>query len=124
MIRMIFTLALLGATPAFAQFQGSDDRLFIDWPDLDEEYQAGAEFLIHAIVPQGRADQTIYVISRDRNGDLTPFGAFDCGGEFTPLKSFTNGFRDIRCVSVDGVGNGTTYILRVPNNNGYELTLP
>lgn len=51
MIRMIFALALLGATPGFAQFQGPDDRLFINWPDLDEEYQAGAEFLIHAIVP-------------------------------------------------------------------------
>ena len=121
MTRFLVAFTLLLASPAFAQFQGSGDRLFIDGPDLDEEYEPGAEFIIHAIVPDGRPEQTIYVISRDRNGDLIPFGAFECGAEFTLLNSFTNGFRDIRCISVDGVGNRTRYTLRVKNNAGYEL---
>ena len=121
MIRLFVAFSLLIASPVSAQFRKSDDKLFIDWPDLAQDYEPGSEFVIHAIVPDGRSDQTIYVISRDWKGDLIPFGAFECGAEFTVLDSFTNGFRDIRCVAVDGVGNRTRYTLRVKNNAGYEL---
>lgn len=119
---IVITMMFFLARPAFADFEQSEDRLFIDWPDLLEEFDPmGGAFFVHAIVQEG--GKILYVISRDFRGRVIPFGAFECGVTFAYLDNFTNGFRDIRCVSEDGIKNRTTYILRVSHNNGYEADI-
>jgi len=122
----ILTLAFaIFASQAFAQFQPAEteETLYLDFPDLALEYEPGSEFRVHAIV-NSYTDRAIYVITREYRGRIIPFGAFECGTEFTYLSSSTNGFRDILCVTTDGVLNRITTILRVINNAGYEETLP
>ncbi len=111
------------ASPALAQFQPADSKLFVDWPALEQEFTPGSEFSIYAIVADS-GSSVIYVITRSWRGQNISFGAFECTRSFTYLDSFSNGFRDIRCVTADGGGNEITKTLRVINNAGYVATRP
>jgi len=118
---MVFILL---ASQAYAQFQPAEDEtLYLDFPELALEYEPGSEFRVHAIA-NSYTKRVIYVISRAYRGRIIPFGAFECGTSFTYLNSSTNGFRDIRCVTFDGLNTPTTSILRVAHNAGYEATMP
>ena len=121
----IFTLILaLIASQAHAQFQPAEsEKLYVDYPELALDYTPGAEFTVYAIVSNA-PDHAVYVITRFFRGRVIPFGTFECSVEFTYLSSSTNGFRDIRCITSDGVGNRSTSILRVAHNAGYEATQP
>ena len=124
MFRFFTLIFALLASQAQAQFQPANtETLYIDYPELALEYYPGSEFSVYAIA-NSDGDRVIYVISRSFRGRILPFGAFECGTEFTYLASSTNGFRDIRCVTTDGVLNRITTILRVANNAGYEATTP
>ena len=118
-----FVFALL-ASQAQAQFQPAEsETLFLDYPELALEFYPGSEFRVHAIA-NSYTNRVIYVITRDFRGKILPFGAFECGSEFTYLTTSTNGFRDIRCVTFDGLNNPIVSILRVANSAGYEATSP
>jgi hypothetical protein len=121
----IFTLIFaLISSQAHAQFQLSEsDKLYVDYTELSLNYEPGAEFTVYAIV-SSYPEHAVYVITRFFRGRVLPFGTFECSVEFTYLSSSTNGFRDIRCITSDGVGNQSTSILRVANNAGYEATRP
>jgi len=113
----------LFASPALAQFQPTDSKLLIDWPELEQNYTPGSEFSVYAIVSDSGSN-VIYVVTRSWRGQNIPFGAFECNRSFTYLDRFTNGFRNIRCVTTDGVGNEITKTLRVTNNSGYVAVRP
>ncbi len=109
----------LFASTATAQFQPAAGKLFVDYPELAQEYTPGSEFVIYAIVPDNSA-RVNYVITRYWRGRSLSFGSFECGSEFTYMDSFTNGFRDIFCVTTDGLDNKIPSVLRVQNSAGYE----
>ena len=124
-MKHLFVMAfILLTSQAHAQFQpAEEDTLYLDFPELALQYEPGSEFRVHAIA-NGYTKRVIYVITREYRGRIIPFGAFECGTSFTYLNSSTNGFRNIRCVTFDGLNNPITSILRVANNAGYESTAP
>ncbi len=124
MKRLLVLFFILLAPQAHAQFQPAEsETLFLDYPELALEFYPGSEFRVHAIA-NSYTNRVIYVITRDFRGKIIPFGAFECGTEFAYLNTSTNGFRDIRCVTFDGLNNPIMSILRVANNAGYEATSP
>jgi len=121
-MRKIASLTAVLATfalPAFAGFEATDEKLFVDYPDLLQEYDiTGGEFVVHAILV--RTNKVIYVITRDYRGRTLAFGSFECGIKFEYLDSFTDGFRDILCVSQDALNHQTKSVLAVRHHAGYE----
>ena len=123
-MKRLFAMLMFLARQAQAEFQPAEEEtLYLDFPELALDYEPGAEFRVHAIA-NSYTKRVIYVISREYRGKIIPFGAFECGTAFTYLNSSTNGFRDIRCVTVDGLNNPITTVLRVTHNAGYEATSP
>jgi hypothetical protein len=108
---------------ALAQFQKSDDKLFIGWLDLEAEPDTDfgiTEFSAYAIVQQGGENlPVIYVITSNFKGKVYTLGAFRCDKEFVVLNSQVNGMRDIRCVRQDVFGQTTTTTLRFSETGVY-----
>jgi len=120
-IRSAFLATLLIAAPslASAQFQPSQARVFIDWPQLEVEPMQGfnSEFAIYAVIDEPRVLYTITVTTRS---NVSVLGAFHCNKEFTVLTSSTNGYFDIRCVEEDLFEQVSTYILRMGKDGLYK----
>lgn len=113
-------LALLIATPAAAEFETTEDRLFTDWPQLHAyEREIQTEFQIHAIVDSYIDNKIIYVISGNHKGRVDVFGSAECGVEFTILDSYTNDMRDIKCVREDGLLHRSEFILKMGEGGLY-----
>ncbi len=113
-------VAALSATvgPAAAQFQKSDDALFVGGPELISDPEPGSETFTYAIVDD-LSDNVFYLILYSFKGAITVKGAFRCDNEFSVLKSETDGWRDIRCTSTDVFGRRTTSTLSMGDNGDY-----
>ncbi|HHG89008.1 MAG TPA: hypothetical protein ENJ90_00830 [Devosia sp.] len=112
-------LFLVPANSAQAQFEPSQAKVFIDWPQLEVEPMQGfsSEFAIYALVDQPRVVYTITVTTRS---NVSVMGAFHCNKEFTVLTSSTNGYYDIRCVEEDLFEQVRTYVLRMGKDGLYK----
>ena len=112
-------LALALASPAQAQFEPSQAKVFVDWPQLEVEPMQGlnSEFAIYALVDQPKVIYTIIVTTRS---NVSVLGSFHCNKEFTVLTSSTNGLYDIRCVEEDLFEQVSTYILRMGKDGLYK----
>ncbi len=121
---IIIAFITLSYTPSFAQlqdFEESNDKLYVGWLDLAQEYDPLTEYGAYAIVWSGGENLPIfYTIFSDFKGKTSILGAFRCDKEFTVLESVTNGMRDIRCVKQDVFGQKTTTILRFSDAGLYE----
>ncbi|WP_457650912.1 hypothetical protein [Profundibacter sp.] len=101
-------------------FEASDDKLYVDYPDLAAEYTPGQEYTVHAIIESGTEQpQILYVISFNNKGALTPLGAFRCDTEFEVLNSTHNGLHDIRCTRMNVFGEETTTRLQADETGVY-----
>jgi hypothetical protein len=111
---LALTMPLLShAGSAAAEFQKSNDRLFIDGLDLAVNPNPEMEFGAYAIVLTGGENlPVIYVITSNFKGKVSVLGSFRCEKEFTVLKSHTGGMRDIRCVRQDVFDRKTKTTLR------------
>ncbi len=113
--------SLLIALPSLglAQFQPSQAKLFVDWPELQMDPMPGqqTEAAVYAIVDLPTA---LYTISVTTRSGVAVLGAFQCNKEFSVLKSGINGFYDIRCVDEDIFENSSTYVLRYGKNGRYN----
>ncbi len=119
-MKRFFIILMFLASQAHAEFQRSEEEtLYLDYPELSLEYAPRSEFRVHAIV-NNYTRRVIYVISRFYYGEILQFGAFECGQEFTVLRSSTAGFYDIRCVSIGADGAPFSRILRVGYSGRYE----
>lgn len=118
------TSLILHTGSASAKFEKSDEKLFIDWLDLevnpDSTFEV-TEFSAYAIVWSGGENlPVVYVITSDYKGKVSVLGAFRCDKEFRVMKSQTRGMRDIRCVRQDVFGQKTTTMLRYNDKGLYE----
>ena len=118
-ILLIAALLLVPANSAQAQFEPSQAKVFIDWPQLEVEPMQGfsSEFAIYALVDQPRVVYTITVTTRS---NVSVMGAFHCNKEFTVLTSSANGYFDIRCVEEDLFEQVRTYVLRMGKDGLYK----
>jgi len=114
-------VAAMSATvgPATAQFQKSDDALFVGGPELITDPEPGSETFVYAIVDD-LSDNVFYMLLYSFKGAISVKGAFRCDNEFSVLKSETNGWRDIRCVKTDVFDRQTTTTLSMGDNGKYE----
>jgi len=118
--RTILALPLIALpSVALAQFQPSDAKIFIDWPELQVDPMPGqqSEAMIYAIID---GDVALYTIAVQNRSNTAVLGAFKCNREFTVLKSYSNGFYDIRCVDEDTFKQPGTYILSFGKNGMYN----
>ncbi len=119
-IRVFLALLLvLAPSLSLAQFEPSQAKVFIDWPQLEVEPLQGfnSEFAIYALVDQPKVIYTITVTTRS---NVSVLGAFHCNKEFTVLTSSTNGLYDIRCVEEDLFEQVSTYVLRMGKDGLYK----
>jgi len=110
LITVVF--AVLAANPASA-FERSQDKLFIDFPDLATEYSLGNETQVYAIADD--YGEVVYVIIYNAKGNLQPLGTFACNERFEVLSTDSNGFYDIACTN-----NGAQAILRAIDSGEYR----
>ncbi|VAW14321.1 hypothetical protein MNBD_ALPHA12-2035 [hydrothermal vent metagenome] len=116
----LFALTIIGAPSlALAQFQKSEARVFVDWPELQVDPMPGgqSEAMVYAVID---GEVALYTIAVQNRNNIAVLGAFQCNKEFTILKSSTNGFYDIRCVDQDVFKQPKAYILRYGNNGLYN----
>lgn len=118
MLGLAMAATIINIGPAIAQFQKSDDALFIGGPELFTEVEPGSETLIYAIADD-MSDNVFYMILYSFKGAITVKGAFRCDNEFEVLKTVTNKWRDIRCVKTDVFGRITTTTLSVGSTGKY-----
>jgi len=104
---------------ALAQFQASDAKVFVDWPELQVDPVPGgqSEAMVYAVID---FPVSLYTIAVQNRSNIAVLGAFQCNREFTVLKSSTKGFYDIRCVDEDVFEQRSTYVLRFGKNGMYN----
>ena len=112
----LFSLAL--PLNAVAQFQPSDARLFVDWPELSAQTMPGPpnEAMIYAII---EGDIALYTIAIRNRSDIAVLGSFQCNKEFQILKSQSNGLYDIRCADKNVFNETSIYIIQYGENGQY-----
>lgn len=111
----------IGEASIAAEFEKSDDRLFLGGLDLAVEYEPGSEFGAYAIAQTGGENlPVIYVLFSDFKGQLATLGVFRCDKKFKVLESHSRGMRDISCVRQDGFGQLTSTTLRLGENGLYQ----
>ena len=112
----VFFIAL--PSLANAQFEPSDARLFVDWPQLEADPMPGqsSESMIYAVID---GDIALYTIAVQNRFNIAVLGSFQCNKEFTLLKSQSNGFYDIRCADKNVFNETSIYILQFGKNGQY-----
>jgi len=113
-------VAIALSAPANAQFAPSNAKVFVDYPDLIVEPYPGriSEIAIYAIINSPIALYTITIDNRFSTGVL---GTFQCGKEFTILKTSSNNFYDIKCVDLDVFNEPIPYIIKADEDGSYQL---
>lgn len=114
-------VAIAFSTPANAQFEPSNAKVFVDYPNLIVEPYPGriSEIAIYAVINSPIALYTITIDNRFSTGVL---GTFQCAKEFTILKTSSNNFYDIKCVDLDVFDKPLQYILKADEDGIYQLT--
>ncbi len=118
MILPVTLPSVLFPSVALAQFQASEAKVFVDWPDLQVGREPGSqsEAKVYAVIDHPIALYTI--LENNRYGPAL-LGTFQCNREFTVLKSTSNGYFDILCVDENIFEEKTSSVLRFGANGTY-----
>ncbi len=97
--KLVIALTLALVPQMATAFEPAGAKLFIDFPELNVDYELGSEAVIYAIIEGSTAHpQVIYTITYNHKGEIFTLGSFRCDLEFEVLGTSHSGMYDIKCV--------------------------